>query len=396
LDKKSEHKRKKNSIDNFQLYEYIRMMNFRNNNNKILSLILLGSFAFILAVAEREEQKQFLRRKAPELCTPFFPRQSVEESFTYIVLEFENRHNNSLHAPYVNGTQIAEIYNNLVDCRKPPPNQFEEQFGAIRGISNTNEFMPKALPVEEEDILDFPKVLIEIGNFYCNSCGINDFKLFYDPSDLAGAEDIQAPNVCDCRGPSRRDFIAKLIDELELTNLKNVTQIPLLHPKDCDPISATSFSYAGVCPGSDNRKFDFFTYPPTSNPTTAPSNPPTNEPTTEAPTNAPTDFPTEKPTRRRTRRPTPSPTRATENPTTAPTGAPTFHPTITYTGSPTTAPTGAPTLHPTITYTGSPTISPTGAPTLHPTITYTGSPTSVPTTSPTSAPTESQYPSTLN
>jgi len=351
------------NIENFNTTYFITMMNFQNNKTKISSLILLGSLASFPTMAEGAKQKQYLRRKAQEFCTPFVPRQSPEETFTYLVLEFENIDNDSLYAPDVNVTKITEIYNNLVDCNQSIDS---DQLEVKRRIKNTSEFMPKALPLQEEDTLENPKVLIEVQDFDCNACGTHNFKLFYDDSDLAGAENINAV-VCDCRGPSSRDFIARLIEDLGFTDLKNVTQIPLLHPSDCDPIEPTTFSYAGVCPGSTNRKFDFFTPPPTGTPSMEPSNFPTEEPTTEEPTHHPTDMPTDGPTDEATSEPT-------EKPTPSPTGSPTK--------TPTEEPTGSPTSSPTITYTKPP---------------VTDAPSNYPTISPTTwAPTESEYPTDNN
>jgi len=168
--------------------------------------------------------------------------------------------------------------------------------------------------------MKFPTVLIEIQDFYCNACGVSDLKLFHDNSDPVGADNIEDPNVCDCRGPTSRDFVAALIENLGLTNLKNATQVPLLHPEDCNAFALTTFSSAGVCPGRRNPQFDFFTPYPSSEPTFSP--------TTESPTVVPTDVPTDEPT---------------DVPTDLPSDHPSDHPTDGPTSSPSLAPTSSPT-----------------------------------------------------
>lgn len=276
------------------------MVSFTTKNT-LISLFLLGTF-FVPA---------FSQSALP--CSPFVAQRSVQDRFTFLLLEFEKLNLNTEYIPYINGTAFTEAYNSLTTC---------SQIGAFRFVEGAEEFhdgsalAARAAYLNADGSPEFegtPHALLQIENFICNSCGNEDFKVFFDESALVGDVDI-AGDVCDCRGPP----VDELLDELGLPGLVNVTQIPLLSPEDCVQTTRTTYSSEGVCPGSLNPTFQFFSTSPSEAPTESPTESPTEEPT-ESPTESPTEEPTEEPTSEPTDEPTPRPTRrVTRRPTRRP------------------------------------------------------------------------------
>eukprot|EP00534_Pseudo-nitzschia_fraudulenta_P012423 CAMPEP_0201202110 /NCGR_PEP_ID=MMETSP0851-20130426/164323_1 /ASSEMBLY_ACC=CAM_ASM_000631 /TAXON_ID=183588 /ORGANISM="Pseudo-nitzschia fraudulenta, Strain WWA7" /LENGTH=283 /DNA_ID=CAMNT_0047489909 /DNA_START=192 /DNA_END=1040 /DNA_ORIENTATION=- len=243
------------------------------------ALLLLSVFPF-----SSVEGEQNLRRNVRDRCTPDPPtRRSEEDSFVFVLLEFEKNNLNDLFVPFVNGTLFVETYNSLVSC---------SQLGAFRSIDNATEFMPQAFFLGESKTGPPPTTLLRIERLECNSCGLERY-LFKDAegADEDTVDDYNVPNLCNCDGPATQDFVDALRSTIPgLSDIKNATQIRLINPEDCEQFSRTTYSYDGVCPGLANKEFSFFS----STPSDAPS---------VAPTHAPTDDPTRKPTHKPTRKP---------------------------------------------------------------------------------------------
>lgn len=286
------------------------MVSFTNKNN-LLSLFLLGSL-FVPAFSQVDKKQNLnLRRKTQSQlpCSPFVGQRSVQDRFTFLLLEFEKLNLNTEYAPYINGTAFTEAYNSITPC---------SQIGAYRFVEGAAEFHDGSALAARAEYRDADgsaaftgthHALLQFENFYCNSCGEEDFKVFFDESGLVGEADI-AGDVCDCRGPT----VDELVGAVGLPDLVNATQIPLLSPEDCVQTSRTTYSYEGVCPGLLNPAFLFFSTSPSEVPTETPTKEPTDEPTdspTEQPTVEPTDSPTEEPTEE----PTYTPTESTPKPT---------------------------------------------------------------------------------
>lgn len=181
-------------------------MIFSNSKKNLTSLLLLGSL--LSAFSQVEGKNQFLRRRTNELCTPFENRRDEQDLFTFILLEFEQDNLNSQYVPNVSGDQFVETYNSLVTC---------DQVGAIRAIANADEFKdgtdlaaPRAVYFDLENQGGPTTVLIELSNFFCNSCGQENFSLFYTNSTLSGKKygKKYGNDDCDCRGPTVEKFIS--------------------------------------------------------------------------------------------------------------------------------------------------------------------------------------------
>jgi len=139
------------------------MIFFQNN---LVPLFLLGSLVPFAMV----EGKQHLRRRAQQQCIPNLASINRHlDSFTFVLLEFEKTAQSFLNintniGPDINGTLFADVYNSLVSC---------SQTGAVRSIDDVEEFRPLAVYVNNTDDTN-PTMLLQVNNFFCNSCGSDD------------------------------------------------------------------------------------------------------------------------------------------------------------------------------------------------------------------------------